>query len=170
MHPLPETGRFMRFSLFWAHQGTTPHIRAELMRFWSRHGAIADPAAAWKRTFEVACLAVDDSGRIAGVTSVFIDRPEGAAAFWIYRMFIRPDCRVPGLGMAMAATTARELETRYGGEAGSPAGIWAAIENPKLLSRGGMRAMRRLGFGHAGQDRQGRQVWIKMSSRDMGCD
>ena len=64
---------------------------AELLRFWSREGALEGPAAL-RRLPEVVCVLRDAAGEIVGVSSVY---PQdlgliGGRSFWVYRSFLLP--------------------------------------------------------------------------------
>lgn len=158
---LPDC-RFNEFSLAWTYQAHGPAMRERIVRFWHEQGAIVDPAEAWRRSFEVGCIVFDRHGEIAGVTSIYMDKLAASGpGFWMFRMFIRPDSRYLGLGCLMLNTTASRLQAQFGHEQGSPAGVCAVIENPKLLTRGGMRVMQRLGLRHIGQDHLDRAVWLR---------
>jgi hypothetical protein len=165
MSPSPRVCRFNDFSLLWAYQGSTPEMRERIVHFWREHGAVTDPGEAWRRTFEVGCITVDRQNEIAGVTSIYIDKLTAAGpTLWMYRMFIRPNSRFLGLACSMFDTTARELQTQFGPEKGSPVGLCAVIENSKLLTRGGIRHMQRQGLRYIGPDYQDRQIWVRYFS------
>ena len=63
----------------------------QLLRFWSREGALqADEAK--RRLSEVVCVLRDGSEAIAGVNSVYPQHVAlvGGRLFWLYRHFLLP--------------------------------------------------------------------------------
>jgi hypothetical protein len=85
-------------------------LGAEVLEFWSRHGAL-EGRAARDRLPEVVCLLRSGDGEIAGVNSVYpavvplIRRP-----FWICRSFLTNASATPEMFNAAMATLAEEFE------------------------------------------------------------
>lgn len=140
--------------------GNSAETRAALVRFWADHGAIDDPFAAWRRTFEVGAVALDGQGDIAGVSSFYPDiLPADGRPYWFYRTFVRPDSRVVGLAPQLFDCTFATLAVDYGGEPGAPEGVVTIMENPKLDTPAGLRVIRQSGLTLLGTDVHGRSVW-----------
>lgn len=140
--------------------GNTPEMRAALIRFWTDHGALGDPFAAWRRTFEVGAVALDGQGDIAGVSSFYPDiLPADGRPYWFYRTFVRPDSRIVGLAPQLFDCTFTTLAADYGGEPGAPEGVVTIMENPKLDTPAGLRVIRQSGLTLLGTDVHGRSVW-----------
>lgn len=162
MVSLQIIGRFNDFFLLWGYCQLTAEMRSQLLRFWAENGAITDANEAWRRSFEVGCIVANSDGEVLGVNSFYIDRlAVGGPTYWMYRTFLRPDCRKFGLSARVLNATAEQLSIRYGHEKGAPVGIAAVIENLKLETPGGMRYMHRNGLRRLGSDAQGRAVWFR---------
>lgn len=144
--------------IFWAWQQVTPVLRQQLIDFWRDNGAIQDPFEAWRRTFEVACVALNQAGEIVGVSSVYSAYGVGAP-YWFYRTFVREDCRDVGLAPRIFACTHQQLALAYGDEAEAPVGMMVVSENPKLETPAGIRISQRAGLLHLGYNELGQSVW-----------
>ncbi len=88
-----------------------PAVGAELIDFWSAHGALSE-AAARARLAEVVAVLRDGEGRVVGANSVFADRVPliGGRRFWIYRSFIAPGHGAGGAALLDAAFAVLEEE------------------------------------------------------------
>lgn len=154
---------FKKYQIVWVWNQTTPTLRSELIAFWRDNGAIQDPLEAWRRTFEVACVALNAEGRVVGVSSVYCACPAaGAALYWFYRTFIREDCRDVGLAPCVFAHTYEQLALAYAGEAQAPVGMMIVTENPKLETAAGIRIIQRVGFQRFGTSDSGESVWHRL--------
>jgi hypothetical protein len=96
--------------------------RDELLRFWADEAGFEGPAAE-ERLGEVVCLAIDPSGRIAGVNSAYPDAVPlvGGRRFWVYRSLLSERAAGAGPGMTNAAFDALEAESDQAGD--GPLGI-----------------------------------------------
>jgi GNAT superfamily N-acetyltransferase len=151
---------FEGYRLRWTYGHACAARRAQLMAFWQAHGAVTDPYEAWRRTFEVACIAYDSAGQIAGVSSVYSAHyPVLGAPQWFYRSFIHPASRLNGLAQRMVSHTVAQLADAFAGEPGAPVGVIIVTENPKLETPAGQRQLQRLGFVHLGVNETGQSVW-----------
>jgi GNAT superfamily N-acetyltransferase len=151
---------FEGYRLCWVYGQTCATTRAQLVAFWLENAALSEAYEAWRRTFEVTCIAVDRAGQIVGVSSVY-SAPcrELGAPYWFYRTFIRPDSRFSGLAQRMLKHTVEQLAEAFAGEPGAPVGMIIAPENPKLEAASARRQLQRLGFLHLGADAGGRSIW-----------
>lgn len=108
-------------------------------------------------------MAVDESGRIAGVSSVYAACfPGTGAPYWFYRTFIRPDCRDIGLAPRLFACTHEQLALAYGDEPEAPVGMMVISENPKLETPAGIRISQRAGLTHLGYNDLGQSIWHRL--------
>lgn len=149
---------FKNQRIFWVWQQVTPALRQQLVDFWRDNGALQSSSEAWRRTFEVACVAMDDMGEITGVSSVYC--PHGPCApYWFYRTFIRKDCRDVGLAPRIFACTHAQLALTYRDEVSAPVGMMVVSENPKLETPAGIRISQRAGLQHLGYNEHGQSVW-----------
>ncbi len=162
MHSLNKICEFREFSIYWVFGQLTAEVRAELVKFWLVNDAVRDQREAWRRTFDVACIALNPEGEIVGVSSIYIDRllPAGPT-YWFYRTFIRSDSRVLGLNPLIFNAGFDQLAQMHQAEPASPSGVVVVTENPKLESRGGVRIFQRNGLERLGTDHHGQSVWCK---------
>ncbi len=159
VHKTVEPLGFKGLSIFWVFAGVAPELRVRLIRFWLDNGAIRDPFEAWRRTFEVTCVAVDGAEEIVAVSSVYAGRLEdGGEPYWFYRTFVRPDCRVTGLSPRVLQQTLAGL-AGYVEEPGSPRGVIIIADNAKLERQGALRLIRRQGFEYLGSAPLGNSIW-----------
>jgi hypothetical protein len=160
MQSLPTVTRSGDTSFLWAYGATTPNVRSQLQRFWGASGGIPDINEAWRRSFEVGCIAVDGSWEIAGVSSFYMDRltPDGPM-YWMYRTFVRPESRRSRLAIEIFNVSVDQLTQYALHERGAPVGVAAIIENPALELPEPVAHMQQLGLQRLGADQQGRSVW-----------
>ena len=107
---------------------------AELLRFWSREGALEGPAAL-RRLPEVVCVLRDAAGEIVGVNSVY---PQdlgliGGRSFWVYRSLLLPTAASaePQLIRASFAALKKEFEPAAPG----PVGLCVLVADPAEMER-----------------------------------
>jgi len=73
---------------------STPELQAELVDFWTRHGAIADPARAALRAKQAVLVARDADGQLVGVgTALLRIIPRLRQPTYYYRQFFAPEHR-----------------------------------------------------------------------------
>ncbi len=149
---------FNNHRIVWVWQQVNPDLRQALIRFWQDNAALQDSFDAWRRTFEVACVALDPEGRIVGVSSVY-SAQGGGTPYWFYRTFIRQDCRDVGLAPRIFSCTHQQLAQAYADEPQAPVGMMVVSENPKLETPAGLRVSQRAGLAHLGYNEQGQSVW-----------
>jgi hypothetical protein len=149
---------FKQYRIFWVWQQVTPDVRQALISFWQDNAAIKDAFEAWRRTFEVACVALNPSGQIIGVSSVYSALGAGAP-YWFYRTFIRKDCRDVGLAQRLFTGTRQQLALAYTDEPQAPVGMMVVLENPKLERPSGTRINQRGGLSFLGCNEHGQSVW-----------
>ena len=114
---------------------STPELQAELVDFWTRHGALADPARAALRAKQAVVVARDADGRIVGVgTALLRIIPRLRQPTYYYRQFFAPEYRgnkeaVPFFQQALAILQAAN--------AGKPEslGVLLELENATLDGR-----------------------------------
>ena len=129
----------------------------EIVDFWQRNRAIADPREAQRRSAEVVFTVRDSTGCLVGVSTVYEAKIQGDRRYFFYRMFIQPRDRVPGLMRRVVLATRDYLrDLRLPGK---PRGIVIVAENPKLTGRGMRRQFRRYGWQLLGRTPRGQDVW-----------
>lgn len=153
---------FKGFKIFWIFDRLTTEMKADLVKFWLRNGAIMNPEEAWRRTQEVGCLAFNAHDEIVGVSTIYRHRLQpDDLDYWFYRTFIRPDSRVLGLSSRIFDTTFNQLAVMSGRLSDAPSGVVVVTENAKLESHGGIARLQRLGLERLGTDQRGQSVWRK---------
>jgi GNAT superfamily N-acetyltransferase len=155
-----DATEFHGYRVHWVHGQSSSQLRSQIVAFWREQNALSDAHEAWRRTFEVAGIAVDQDGQIAGVSSVYsAPCAQLAAPYWFYRTFIRSDCRSNGLAQQLFQFSFAQLERSYAGEAGAPVGVVIVFENPKYESPAGQQILARHGLQPLGRDGAGHSIW-----------
>jgi hypothetical protein len=151
-----------RYRLCWVMGQSTPASRAQLIAFWRNNGALNEPFEAWRRTFEVCCIAFDSADQIVGVSSVYSAPCPGLQGhFWHYRTFVRADSRIQGLAEDIFHFSVKQLAEAYAGEAGTPLGVITVIESAIFETAEGQQALQRGGLVRAGANPTGHSIWCK---------
>ena len=137
-------------------------LRRQIVAFWIRQGALTNPDEAWRRSFEVACVLLEEpSGEIAGVCTVAIHMDDHARCYGFVRIFLRPDSRRVGLNVRMMERMIQGF-TLLAREPGGPRRLVATIENRKLERKAAQRILAKLGFVHIGMAPNGEWVMQRM--------
>ena len=137
--------------------------RETLVRFWLEAGAIQDEHEALRRTEEVVHLGFDEAGRIVAVNTCYastLTTQSDSASYWFYRQFVHPRNRGIRLSLALVHLTIEYFDHSFR-ENNGPKGIAMYLENPKLYSRAGRRALNYMGMKLALKDAQGAEFWIR---------
>lgn len=115
-------------------RGALDNGRSEqIVEFWLEHGVLSEEAAR-ERLPEVVCLALDGSGRIVGVNSVYEAMPRPPARpMWVYRSFIAADS--DGLWTEMFTAAFDVLEEEFDPERGGPIGVCALLSEHESAQR-----------------------------------
>lgn len=114
-------------------RGRMSDARADqLLRFWSKEGALDGPEAR-RRLAEVVCVLLDGAGEIAGSNSAYQQKVPlfGDRPFWMYRSFLRPDASSAGPRMIGAAFTA--LEEEFDTSEAGPIGLCLQVSDPAVM-------------------------------------
>ena len=89
--------RFNDYLLENVYLRTTDAQRAEIMALWQQEGAVPDPAERARRSREVVFMVRNAVGELAGLCTVGLTRVQVGRVFYAYRMFLRPQDRMPYL-------------------------------------------------------------------------
>jgi hypothetical protein len=150
------------YRLCWVMGQSSTASRAQLIAFWRNNGALNEPFEAWRRTFEVCCIAFDSADQIVGVSSVYSAPSPGLQGhFWHYRTFVRADSRTQGLAEDIFYLSFKQLAETYAGEAGAPLGVAMVVENPAFETAEGQQTLQRGGMVRAGANPTGHSIWYK---------
>lgn len=122
--------------IYWVFGQSSQTFRKKLVEFWIKNKAIDSEAKAWQRALEVACVAINKSGDIIGVASVYADSLSGdSSSIWFYRTFIEPKSIVTSVANGLLGSLFKETIEgllKLSHEAGAPQGLAIVIENQKL--------------------------------------
>ncbi len=158
--PRPSSLRFRHYRLESVYLDTTAGQRAAISGFWLRERAIADPREAERRAGEVVLVVRrDDSGELAGVSTVALRRLGDGRPVYAYRMFLREQDRVPYLMLTVVLAT-RDFLRGFRHPQAQPVGMLHVNENPKLMRSGVRRFFQRHGYRYLGQNRRGQDLWL----------
>jgi hypothetical protein len=105
----------------------------QILRFWEERGLLTEEAGR-ERLTGVVCVALDDSGEIAGVNSVYeaIPRPP-ARPMWAYRSYLAVDSVEFWNELFTAAFDA--LESEFDPERGGPLGVCVLLDGAQAAQR-----------------------------------
>lgn len=138
----------------------TDELAREIISFWRDNSAIPDEQEALRRTREVVVVARNAASQIVGINSVYTGAFNASRHPWYYyRMFIRPQDRILGLGGRMTRVAVKFLRSHAISQSLPVAGIVLITENPKLMEPAGKRKLSRLGWEYIGRGPQGRDAW-----------
>lgn len=135
-------------------------IAEQVIAFWLRERALPNEAAARQRVAQLVYVIRTPDGEIAGVSTAYTGpAPKLGGEYYFYRMFIRPQDRVPIMMRRVTEMTFEVLEahTRTGG----PQGLIAVAENPKLRRPAAERQFERAGWHKIGLDARQQPVWLR---------
>ena len=133
---------------------------ADVLAFWSRHGALEGDAARQRLPEVLAVL--DRDGEVVGVSSVFDAAVPliGNRRFWMYRRFLAEG--LPGEAEAELLLAAYEaLDAEFGGGEGEPIGLCLLLDDPEVMRRHPEAVWPDTGFVYAGYQPDGRQVRLR---------
>jgi hypothetical protein len=104
-----------------------------ILSFWSDRGALSEEAAR-ERLPGVVCVALDDSGEIVGINSVYeaIPRPP-ARSMWVYRSFLAEDS--VGLWSEMFTAAFDALESEFDSGREGPIGVCVLVDGAQAARR-----------------------------------
>lgn len=115
----------------------TPELQSELIAFWARNHAIADPTQVATRAQQAVCIARDDSGELWGVGTAYLGIvPSLGQPTYLYRQFFAENAR--GRRMTIPFFD-RVVETLQAYNASLPApesiGVLLELQSQLLSSR-----------------------------------
>ena len=106
----------------------------DVLELWAREGAVPDPREAERRVHEVLMVALDPDDRVAGVSTVFLERHSQLGIdLWNLRAFVSRDQRLANLAVRLLWAGSDHLSERFvGGQDRRAGGIIMDIENEGL--------------------------------------
>jgi hypothetical protein len=105
----------------------------DVLEIWEREQAMPQPEAQ-RRVHEVLMVALDPDDRVAGVSTVYLQRnPQLGMDLWYYRTFVSSDHRLANLAVRMLWASRDHLTERFaGGEDRRAGGMIMDLENEGL--------------------------------------
>jgi hypothetical protein len=141
---------FEGYKIFWVFGEISPLLRIKLVNFWIKNKALQEEHAAWRRTFEVMCIILNNEDDIVGVSSAApFNQDNSKEHFWFYRSFIDSRYSIDSFKFLMPYYLLEKTSTNLAllaSEPGAPQGILITIENEKLKSNGMEKVFMKLGF------------------------
>ena len=103
----------------------------DVIRFWQREGALEFPEEGAERVREVQLVATDPDERVAGVSSLFLERNEQLRMeLWHYRTFVGSAHRMSNIAAQLIFRNCHLVEKRFlDGEDTRAAGMIFTLEN-----------------------------------------
>ena len=129
------------------------------MAFWLDQGALASRAAAERRAHQLILLVRRSDGRLAGMSTAGTETAGDGRRYYVYRMFLAPEDRVPYL-MREVTNESRDLLRASEHPEGPTAGMLIETENRKLMRPGIRRYLARHGYVYTGRSRRGLDLWL----------
>lgn len=127
----------MSFEIIPVWRQVTPEIEAELVEFWTRNGALADPAKAALRARQAVCIARDSEGALCAVgTALLRIIPRLRQPTYYYRQFFAESHRGQKLTMPFFERARQVLEEHNASLAQPESlGVLVELENRGLDAR-----------------------------------
>lgn len=106
----------------------TPELSAELVDFWTRHGALSDIGDATQRARQAVCIARDAGGAICAVgTAVVRVLPRLRQPMYYYRQFFAPEFRGHQQAIPFFNSVRQALQD-YNASLGQPESLGVLVE------------------------------------------
>jgi hypothetical protein len=133
--------------------------RASAIRLWLDQGVLRGRVAAIRRAEQLVYLVYRADGALAGMSTAGLRTGAKGRLWYVYRMFLRPEDRVPYLMRAVTNAT-RDLLRGFPHPGGPVAGMLIETENRKLMRPGIRRYFERHGYVYRGRSRRGLDLWL----------
>lgn len=147
------------YTLDQVYNKTTPSLRREIIVFWKKNQAIANPQETEKRAHEVVYIVRNRSNDIVGVSSVYIgDFMQPGKRYYFCRMFIQPTDRIAGMMRFVFLQTLDALQSVNTSD--KPSGMVVVTENQKLMRKGMRCLFERIGGQYFGRGPRGNDLWV----------
>jgi hypothetical protein len=150
--------RFKDYLLENVYLRATEMQRGEILDLWYEHKAVPDPSERVRRCREAVYMVRDGASELVGVSTVALTQVLDGRFFYAYRMFIRPQDRIPYLMWAVTDGT-RDFLRDFRHPEAQAAGMYIVTENAKLMRPGMKRSFRRHGYDYLGKTPHGLDMW-----------
>jgi len=155
--------KYKDYQLLDVYQCASRKQQQQIVKLWRDNEILPPGQDPGQRVNEVAIAVVDASERVVGVSTVYIEhRPLLDEFAFMFRMFIQPTDRIPGMMIAVVNYTFDVLQLHSGGS--DAVSMMIVSDNPKLMRPGTRRQLGRMGFTLLGQEVRGRDVWRRQFS------
>lgn len=141
---------------------STPELESEIVEFWSAHRMLPPEADARERAKQVVLIA-RHQGKIVGLSSADVVkyRQLNDNVFFLFRMVVLPQFRIPGIESKMIVTTREILEAFAETQtANKPIGMLTFVENPQLIAKRREAVWPASKMVFIGNDKAGRQIRV----------
>lgn len=140
-------------------RATSVEQRAEAVAFWLTQGVLANRREGERRAFELVQLVRRRDGTLAGMSTAALKTAADERCYYVFRMFLRKEDRVPYL-MRTVTNATRDVLRVLGDPVHQPAGMLIVTENRKLMRPGLRRYFHRHGYVFQGQTASGLDMWL----------
>ncbi|HZY78336.1 MAG TPA: hypothetical protein VFE50_02350 [Cyclobacteriaceae bacterium] len=140
-----------------------PHVRDEIVAFWEANKLLPPGADARDRAMQVVLIVREPAaGKICGITSADVVQFKqlNNNNFFLFRIVIHPDFRVPGLVDKMLIETRDFLEEFSKTDPGRCVGLLTVVENPGLIKHRNEAVWPATKMVYIGNDKQGRHIRV----------
>jgi hypothetical protein len=139
-----------------------PELESEIIDFWSAHRMLSPEVDARERAREVV-LTVRHSGKIVGLTSSGVVKYHqlNDNIFFLFRMIVLPEFRVPGIESKLIVATQQILEAFSEKQTTNRCiGMLTFVENPQLIAKRREAVWPASKMVFIGNDKAGRQIRV----------
>jgi hypothetical protein len=137
-------------------------LEAEITGFWSTHGMLSPEVNARERAKQVV-LTVRHKGKLVGLTSADVVkfRQLNDNIFFLFRMIVLPEFRVPGIESKLIVATRDILEAFAERQTANRCiGMLTFVENPELIAKRREAVWPASKMVFIGNDKSGRQIRV----------
>jgi hypothetical protein len=153
-----RTRNYKKYQLLDVYQNTTGKQQQQIIKLWHDNNILPSEADPAQRAGQVVIVIVDAAQHIVGVSTAYLEhRPQLDELAFMFRMFIRPGDRRPGMMIGVVNFTF-DILRGYAGQT-EAASLMIISDNRKLMRPGTRQQLGRMGFNLLGQEAQGRDVW-----------
>jgi hypothetical protein len=139
-----------------------PELENEIVEFWTAHRMLPPEVNARERARQVV-LTVRHEGKIVGLTSADVIRYRqlNDNIFFLFRMVVLPEYRIPGIESKLIVATQAILEAFAEKQTVNKCiGILTFVENPKIITKRREAVWPASKMVFIGNDKAGRQIRV----------
>ncbi|MEI9920080.1 MAG: hypothetical protein WDO14_14975 [Bacteroidota bacterium] len=138
----------------------TPELGQEIIEFWTSNRMLKPNVDVQERAKQIV-LTFRHKGKIVGLTSAGVVRyqPLNSNIFFIFRMIVLPEFRIPGIESKLIVETRDILEAFSEKQTENKCiGILTFVENPQLIAKRTKAVWPSSKMVFIGNDKSGRQI------------